>query len=132
MQSKETSLLELVLPPGTLEYFELSEMQIEEGAEKYMDKYGFDDKYTIVLIEKTNLPLLAPLKSANKRVRTKGYSVRVLDDFPIRGRKTRLKFLIRKYQLEGEDKIYQRKFSISTERIRMTEEFAFFFEEGDR
>ena len=132
MQSKETSLLELVLPPGTLEYFELSEMQIEEGEEKYMGKYGFDDKYTIVLIEKTNLPLFSPLKTANKRVRTKGYSERVLDDFPIRGRKTRLKFLIRKYQLEGEAQIYQRKFLISTERISMSEEFAFFFEEGDR
>lgn len=131
MLSKETSLLEFVLPPGTLEYFEISEMQIEEGKEKYMGKYGFDDKYTIVLIEKTNLPLLEPLKSSNKKVRTKGYSERILDDFPIRGRKTRLKFLIRKYQLEGENKLYQREFSISTERISMSEEFAFFFEEGD-
>ena len=74
MRPKEPSLLEYVLPPGTLEYFELAEMEVEEGKEKYMGKYGFDDKYTIVLKEKSNLPLFALLKSANKRVRTKGYS----------------------------------------------------------
>jgi len=131
MRPKEPSLLEYVLPPGTLEYFELAEMEVEEGKEKYMGKYGFDDKYTIVLKEKSNLPLYALLKSANKRVRTKGYSERVLEDFPIRGRKTKLKFQIRKYQIEGENKIYQRKFMISTERISMTDEFSFFFEEGN-
>jgi len=131
MRPKEPSLLEYVLPPGTLEYFELAEMEVEEGKEKYMGKYGFDDKYTIVLKEKSNLPLFALLKSANKRVRTKGYSKRVLEDFPIRGRKTKLKFQIRKYQIEGENKIYQRKFMISTERISMTDEFSFFFEEGN-
>jgi len=131
MRPKEPSLLEYVLPPGTLEYFELAEMEVEEGKEKYMGKYGFDDKYTIVLKEKSNLPLFALLKSANKRVRTKGYSERVLEDFPIRGRKTKLKFQIRKYQIEGENKIYQRKFMISTERISMTDEFSFFFEEGN-
>ena len=128
MELKE--VLGYFLPAGTLDYFDIKEIKVKAGKKKYMGKYGFDDEYTVILEEKNNLPLFGELRGG--KVRTKGYSEKLLDDFPIRGRKTILKFRVRKYQKEGEEKIYQRRFSITAEKVSMTEEFAFFFEGEDR
>ena len=121
----------LFLPPKTLEYFDMSDYEIKEGKEKYMGIYGFDDEYTLVLVEKEKLPE-DPKLYQNKKLRTKGYSDITLDDFPIRGRKTKLRFRIRKWQVEGEPGIIQRKLEVSAEGVRYTGEFGFFFEEGNR
>ena len=129
MEQKE--LLGYFLPEGTLKYFDIKSFKVKQGKEKYLGKYGFDDQYTIELEEKSNLALLSELRDSDK-IRTKGYSEKLIEDFPIRGRKTTLKFRIRKYQKEGEAKIYQRKYSITPEGVSITEEFAFFFEENHR
>ncbi len=118
------------LPPGSLEYFEIKDFRIKEANEKYMGKYGFDDEYTIILEEKSNLPVIEQLKGKNK-IRTKGYSQKRLEDFPIRGRKTTLIYRIRKYVAEGENKVYQRNFTISNQGVSISEEFSFFFETND-
>ena len=107
------------------------DIEVKEGKEKYMGKYGFDDEYTVVLVEKEILPE-DPRMYQDKKLRTKGYSDISLEDFPIRGRKTRLKYRVRKWQVEGEKGIIQRKLEISAEGVRYTGEFAFFFEEGNR
>jgi transposase len=119
------------LPPNTLEYFDMRDMKVKEGKEKYMGKYSFDDEYTIVLVEKERLPEDRG-KHEGKRLRTKGYTDILLEDFPLRGRKTTLQYRIRKWQVEGEKGTFQRKIEIKTEGVKYTGEFAFFFEEGDR
>ena len=119
------------LPPDSLKYFDMVDIEVKEGKEKYMGKYGFDDEYTVVLVEKEILPE-DPRMYQDKKLRTKGYSDISLEDFPIRGRKTRLKYRVRKWQVEGEKGIIQRKLEISAEGVRYTGEFAFFFEEGNR
>ena len=119
------------LPPDSLKYFDMVDIEVKEGKEKYMSKYGFDDEYTVVLVEKEILPE-DPRMYQDKKLRTKGYSDISLEDFPIRGRKTRLKYRVRKWQVEGEKGIIQRKLEISAEGVRYTGEFAFFFEEGNR
>lgn len=126
METQE--LLGYFLPADTLEYFEIETFEIKEGKEKYLGKYGFDDQYTLVLKEKNIIPDIPALDS-NKQLRTKGYSEKLLEDYPIRGRKTRLRFRIRKWQVEGEKGIYQRKLKISTKGVKYTKEYAFFFEE---
>lgn len=118
------------LPKGTLEFFDLKDFRIKEGPEKYMGLYGFDDEYTIVLEEKAELPEF-PDEASGKALRTKGYSTEIIEDFPIRGRKTRLELRRRKWQIAGESKIYQREIEVTKEGTRYSGEFAFFFEEGD-
>lgn len=121
----------MFLPPDTLNYFDVETIEVKEGKEKYLGKYGFDDEYTIVLLEKQILPN-HPSIYKNKKLRTKGYSAISLEDFPVRGRKTTLLFRIRKWQIEGQEGIIQRKLDISAEGVRYSGEFAFFFEEADR
>jgi hypothetical protein len=129
---KETEhFIGLFLPPGTLDYFSIEAVEIKEGKEKYMGKYGFDDHYTIVLKEKERQSLPKALREKG-RLRTKGYSEKRLEDFPIRGRKTTLLFKRRKLQVEGQSGIYQLEFDISAERVKYTKEFAFFFEGTNR
>jgi len=131
MKEQEKDFLALFLPSDTLKYFEIERMEVKEGKTKYMGKYGFDDHYTIVLKEKEEINLPKSLKAKGK-LRTKGYSEKTIEDFPIRGRKTTLLFKRRKYQIEGDTKIYQLDFNISVEGVKYTEEFAFFFEEPNR
>jgi hypothetical protein len=119
------------LPPDSLRYFNIEGMEVKEGKSKYLGKYGFDDEYTIVLKEKESLPD-DPKIYETKKLRTKGYSEIRIEDFPIRGRKTSLIFRIRKWQVEGEEEIIQRKLEIKAEGVRYTGEFAFFFTEGNR
>lgn len=121
----------LFLPPDTQKYFDFETVEVKEGPTKYMGKYGFDDEYTLVLVEKEILPD-HPNIYKGKQLRTKGYSDIILEDFPLRGRKTKLLFRRRKWQIEGEPGIIQRKFEISTKGVRYTEDFAFFFEARDR
>jgi hypothetical protein len=127
----ERKFIGMFLPPETLKYFDIEDIEVKEGKEKYLGKYGFDDEYTIILKEKEILPGY-PNKYQNKKLRTKGYSEKTLEDFPIRGRKTRLRFRIRKWEIEGEKGIVQRKLDIAAEGVKYTGEFAFFFNEGNR
>jgi hypothetical protein len=130
-QKTVEELIGYFLPKDTLKYFEIEKIDVMEGKEKYMGKYGFDDEYTVVLKEREILPD-HPQMYTEQKIRTKGYSSIVIEDFPIRGRKTNLKFRIRKWQAEGAPMIIQRKFEISHEGVKYSDEFAFFFEEGNR
>lgn len=120
--------MELLLPPRTFEYFEWIDMEVKEGAEKYKGLYGFDDEYTLVLQEKDKVPEEIKELSTGKQLRTKGYSEISMMDFPIRGRKTKLIYRIRKWQIEGDKKIYQGKYEITQAGVKYSKEFSFFFE----
>ena len=42
----------IFLPPDSLKYFDFQTFKVKEGQTKYMGKYGFDDEYMIVPVEK--------------------------------------------------------------------------------
>lgn len=126
----EHTLLGYFLPPGSLDYFEIKDFTIEEGEEKYIGLYGFDDHYKIILEEKQVLPNHPSIHNG-LHLRTKGYQDKVIEDFPIRGRKTSLIFRRRKWQVEGEKTIVMREIEISTKGVKYTKEFSFFFEENN-
>lgn len=128
---ESTEFLGYFLPPGTLDYFEVENFEVKEGDEKYMGLYGFDDHYKVSLVEKQVLPDHPNIHNG-KHLRTKGYSKKVIEDFPIRGRKTSLIFKRRKWQVEGSSEIIMRKIEISIEGVKYTKEFSFFFEENNR
>ncbi len=128
---EEKEILGYFLPPGSLDYFEVKDLKIIEGEEKYEGLYGFDDHYKIILEEKQVLPN-QPSIHKGKHIRTKGYSEKVIEDFPIRGRKTSLIFRRRKWQVDGEKTIVMREIEISAEGVKYTKEFSFFFEENNR
>lgn len=129
MESSIRAYLTLLLPPNTFDYFELIDMEVKEGEEKYMGLYGFDDEYTLILEEKEIVSEEIKHAAKGKALRTKGYSEIGMRDFPIRGRKTKLIYRIRKWQIEDEPKIYQGKYEITQEGVKYTREFAFFFDE---
>ena len=128
---EEREFLGYFLPPGTLDYFDIESFEVIEGKEKYMGLYGFDDHYQLILVEKQVLPDHPNIHSG-KHLRTKGYSKKTIEDFPIRGRKTSLIFKRRKWQVEGSGEIIMREIDISTEGVKYTKEYSFFFEENNR
>ncbi len=110
------------LPPGTLEDFEITNF-CEEGSTE-----DFGEVYHIELTEKHYIPT----GFDGKRMRQKGYRVKRILDFPIRGRKTILEYRRRKWKIEGEPGIYLRPMEINAEGVKLSREFAFFFSEEDR
>ena len=120
--------MQLLFPPDTLRYFNLLKADIKEGEQKYLGEFGFDDQYTLVFEEKSLIPPKVSELDNGRTIRTKGYSDISITDFPIRGRKTILRFRIRKWQIQGESGIYQNTYELSALGVKYTKEFAFFFE----
>jgi len=110
------------LPPGTMEDFEVTNF-LEEGSPE-----EFGETYYIELTEKKYIPA----GFEGKRMRQKGYRIKRVMDFPIRGRKTVLEYKRRKWQIEGEPGIYIRPMEINAKGVKLSTEFAFFFSEEDR
>lgn len=110
------------LPNGTLEDFDITNFLEEGSAEE------FGETYYIELTEKKYIPS----GFENRQVRQKGYQIKRVLDFPIRGRKTILEYKRRKWQIEGEAGIYIRPMEINAKGVKLSPEFAFFFSEEDR
>lgn len=129
-KSKQLSVpdyMHLLFPPETLRYFDWLKADIKEGEAKYLGEFGFDDQYTLVFQEKSFIPPKVSELAKGRAVRTKVYTDISITDFPIRGRKTILRFRIRKWQIQGEPGIYQNSYQISALGVKYTREFAFFF-----
>ena len=107
----EKSILELFLPEGILEYFDVTSVEkIEEG-------------YTISLEEKT----LLPFEFAGQKLSSKGfYEPTTIKDFPIRGKACYLKVKRRRWLDEDMSKIVSRDWELVAKGTRMTKEFAAF------
>ncbi len=121
-EMRADALIGKFLPPGTLEDFEVTNF-IEEGSAE-----EFGETYYIELTEKKYIPS----GFEGKQMRQKGYRIKRVLDFPIRGRKTVLEYKRRKWQIEGEPGIYIRPMEINAKGVKLSTEFAFFFSEEDR
>lgn len=116
--SIEASVLALVLPAGTLEWFDV------------VDGVCMDEGVRIVLEEK-NIPPLLP-KHEGKRVCSKGFYDITITDFPIRGKRTSLVFRRRRWSVEGEDELLKRDIQLCAPGTQLETEFASFLKGASR
>ncbi len=113
METKEKSVLEIILPEGTLEWFDILEGHKDE------------ENIYIVLKEK-NIP---PLTEKNKKVTAVDFKEITITDFPIRGRRTLLTFKRRYWKVEGQKEYLKRDIKLSFPGTQLEKEFANFLKE---
>lgn len=111
----DSSILEIFIPEGTLDWFNLIKAEKDE------------DNIKIVLEEK-NLPPV-PDKFKNKRIISKGFYDITITDFPIRGRRALLTFRRRRWQIEGEKELLKRDIKFNFPGTQLEKEFANFLKE---
>lgn len=107
----DTSLIELILPQGILEYFDISNFKKSEA------------DYNIYLSEK-NIP---PAEFASDKLTSKGFFDEItVQDFPIRGKASYLHIKRRRWVKESSGDIVFRNWNMVAKGTRMTQEFASF------
>lgn len=121
-----TALLELILPQGILDYFEI--VGFEQGDS---GQYVYDKTLTIHLEEKNIIP------EENKTYRYKASDFmepRLINDCPIRSMLVTLSVKRRRWdvEIEGEYKKVKRDWNIVAQGTRMSEEYAAFLKEISR
>lgn len=112
-------LLEPFLPDGILEWFDIKEINKNEK------------RIRIVFEEKNIVPEI-PKEHRGKNIISKGFKKIIVDDFPIRGRKTELVFFRRIWQIEGVLKLIKRDIQLCAEGTKLEKEFALFLKDFDR
>jgi hypothetical protein len=115
MENKEKSVLEIILPEGTLEWFD-----VLEGHKDAENLY-------IVLQEK-NIPPLTE-KDKNKKIVAADFKEITITDFPIRGRRTLLTFKRRYWKVEGQKEFLKRDIKLCFPGTQLEKEFADFLKE---
>lgn len=106
-----TSYIEMILPDGIMNYFEVTQFTKEEAS------------YRIYLSEK-NTP---PIEFAEDKLTSKGFFDEItVQDFPIRGKASYLNIKRRKWINETTGDIVFRDWNIVAKGTRMTHEFATF------
>jgi hypothetical protein len=109
----DSTLLQLLLPEGLTEYFEL------EKVDKTTDSFHF------YLTEKN----IHPKEFGGQKLISKGFFVEItIRDFPLRGKPCFLNLKRRKWLNETTGKIVFRDWKMVAKGTKMTQEFAFFFE----
>lgn len=107
----DTSFIELILPNGLLNYFEVTQITKEE------------ESFKIYLSEK-NTP---PKENASDKLTSKGFFDEItVQDFPIRGKAAYLHIKRRKWINETTGDIVFRDWNMVAKGTRMTHEFASF------
>lgn len=112
-------LVEVILPEGVLEWFDVETVEKDERVVR------------ITLKEKNVVPKI-PGDFQGKKVISKGFKKMTVDDFMIRGRKTELVFLRRVWQIEGTDRLMKREIDICAPGTKLEKEFADFLKELGR
>ena len=105
--------LELFLPEGALEWFDIKECHKDE------------ENIYITLEEKIE----PPDEYKNKKIISKGFYDSTITDFPARGKRVLLKFKRRYWQLEGQKKLIKRDIKFSFPSTQLEKEFANFLKE---
>lgn len=108
--------LEVFLPEGILEWFEIKEIEK-------------DEKVVRIIFEEKNIVPPIPSEYAGKRVISKGFSKFVVDDFGIRGKKGELIFMRRAWEIEGFNHLLKRDIQICFPGTKLEKEFASFLKE---
>lgn len=112
---KSTNIIELVLPEGTLDWFDAI-----EGTK--------DEKEVSIILEEKNIPPISK-NDKDKKVFTKGFTNITVSDFPIRGRRTLLIFRRRYWQVEGQKEYLKRDIKLCFPGTQLEKEFADFLKE---
>ena len=112
----DADLLSYFLPEGVLEWFVVKEIEKTERV------------FRITLEEKNSVPSI-PEEHRGKNLISKGFKNIILDDFPLRGRKTELVFLRRVWQIEGTSELLKRDIALSAPGTKLEKEFASFLKE---
>lgn len=121
-----TSLLELILPDGILEYFTI--VGLEKGDS---GQYVYDKTLTIFLEEKNSIPE----QYKTFRYKASGFmEPRLIKDYPIRSMLVTLSVKRRRWdvEIEGQMSKVSRDWRIVTQGTRMSEEYAAFLKEISR
>ena len=115
MATSEQKALELFLPKGVFEWFDITE------------SYAEDDNIQLTLQEK-NIP---PLTEANKakKVEAKGFTNITITDFPARGKRVLITFKRRYWQVEGQPGYLKRDIQFAFPGTQLEKEFAIFLKE---
>ena len=109
----DSTLLQLLLPEGLTEYFEL------EKVNKTSESFHF------YLTEKN----IHPIEFTGQKLTSKGFFDEIeVRDFPLRGKPCFLNLKRRKWLNETTGKIVFRDWKMVAKGTKMTQEFAFFFE----
>jgi hypothetical protein len=111
LKSAEHQLLELILPEGILEYFEIKSVKnIQIGFEVYLE-------------EKADIPS----EFAGEPLRCHGFhQEQTIHDFPIRGKVFDMKIRRRRWLNTESNQVYSRNWELMAKGTRFTQEFAAF------
>jgi len=105
--------LKFFLPEGVLGCFDVKNVEKKkEGVE--------------MMFEEKNVVPEIPKEHRGKRLTSKGFKKIVVNDFPIRGKKSKLIFLRRVWKIEGVDELLKRKIEICAPGTKLEKEFASF------
>jgi hypothetical protein len=115
MENKEKSVLEIILPEGTLEWFD-----VLEGRK--------DDENLYIVLQEKNIPPLTE-KDKDKKVTAADFKEITITDFPIRGRRTLLTFKRRYWKVEGRKEFLKRDIKLCFPGTQLEKEFADFLKE---
>jgi hypothetical protein len=114
---------------------ELLWAMLPEGLQNYYDFESFDkteNKFRIVLVEKNILPKQLPPEYQGKKVIDTSLNEKIIDDFPIRGRKGEIILKQRSWKFGGVDKWLTNKINLCVPGTKLEKEFADFLKEMDR
>lgn len=110
--------LAMAMPKYWLEFFDVSEIKEEEK------------EWQITLFEKEEL---VPKKLQGKEVVQDGYMNPVeVEDYPMRGKLTYLKFFRRRWKEKGDTKGFANEYDFHPEGMKATKEFGSFLKELNR
>ena len=104
----------LLLPEGTLEYFDL--VDVKESVNE-----------VVIYLEEKNI---VPEKYTDQDIESKGfYDPVIVQDFPLRGKKVFLNIRRRRWLLNKHNEYISRNWRMVAEGTRMTQDFASFLKE---
>ena len=111
--------IEPFLPNGILKWFILKKVEKNERTVR-------------LTFEEKNIVPEIPEEHRGKKIISKGFKKIIVDDFPIRGRKTELIFLRRVWQIEGVKELLKKDIQLHADGTKLEKEFADFLKELDR
>lgn len=115
MPTPEQLVLELFLPKGVLEWFEVSSGSNHDGA-------------IHVVLEEKNIPPIE--KDSYTKILSHGFKEITITDFPIRGKRALLTFRRRYWKMEGQKELLKRDIQLVFPGTQLETEFATFLKEG--
>jgi len=115
MKNVEKSILEIILPEGMFEWFD-----VVEGSK--------NEENIHITLEEKNIPPLTE-ENKDKKITAMGFKEITITDFPIRGRRTLLTFKRRYWKVKGQKELLKRYIKLSFPGTQLEKEFANFLKE---